>query len=167
MDKYIFCGLLFALLSCDDGNLQIETLDFDSITTINNCDAVEADKENVLFKINDDEALILTLPASALKNDTIGIVSSIPSQSKVTYRLFSDQVSKSYFCDAIPPIEPTVLDEIEATGGEVIITTTAIDTITFSHKIELQGISLETSDNSRITDLTISNFGTVTTSVEQ
>jgi len=167
MKNLVFCCFLFGLLSCNDGDLQIETLDFDSITTVEFCGTLEADQENVVFKINDDESLILTLPASAIKNDTTSIISLVPSQSKLTYRFFSDKVSKGYFCDAIPPTTPTVLDEIEATGGEVLITTTATDTVTYSHKIELNGISLETSDNSRITDLRIENFGTIITKVEE
>ena len=167
MKKLANCCFLFGLHSCNDGDLQIETLDFDSITTVEFCNTLEADKENVVFKISDNEALILTLPASAIKNDTTTVLSLVPSQSKLAYRFFSDKVTKGYFCDAIPPTVPTVVDEIEATGGEVIITTTTTDTITFSHKIELKGISLETSDNSRITDLRIENFGTITTKVEE
>ena len=163
MRKLVLCCFLSVFLACNDGDLQIETLDFDSIVTIEFCGTLEADTENVVFKLNDDEALILTLPASAIKNDTASVVSLVPSQSKIAYRLFSDKVSKGYFCDAVPPTQPIVVDEIEATGGEVLITTTTNDTITYSHKIELKGISLETSDNSRITDLRIENFGTITT----
>jgi len=167
MKNYVLCCFLFLLASCNDGDLQIETLDFDSITTVENCDDLKANQTNVVFKINDDEALILTLAAAAIQNDTTSVVSLVPTQSKLTYRIFSDNVSTSYFCDAIPPTVPTVIDEIEANGGEVLITTTAVDTVTYSHKIELSGISLETSDNSRITDLRIENFGTITTKVEE
>ncbi|MGB5554227.1 MAG: hypothetical protein WBM83_06165 [Flavobacteriaceae bacterium] len=168
MKKIIFACFLVSLFACNDGDLQIETVDFDSILTVDNCGDVKAGQSNVVFKINSDEALILTLPAAAIKNEVSDgqISSAVPGSSEITYRIFSDNVAKTYFCSAIPLTEPTVIDEIEANGGEVLITTTTTDSITFTHAIELSGISLLTSDNSRITDLRIDSFGEFTTSIE-
>lgn len=167
--KYItIICILVTLFSCDDGNLQIETLDFDSVA-IQDCGDIAISKSNVLFKISDDEALILSLPSGLLKNEvtTTPTSSAVPSGSQIKFRIFSDNVSQNYFCDEIPPTSPTVIDEISATGGEVLITSTTIDSITFTHNIALSGISLETSDISRITDLRINNFGEITTTVEE
>jgi len=171
MKRILLFGVLTFLVSCDDGDLQIETLDFDS-ATIQNCTAVTTDVANLLFKLNNSEALILELPAGSIKNEvSTGQIENAVSESgpvKITYRTFSDKIVKNYFCDEIPLTEPTVLDEIIAQGGKVFITTTLKeDNKTFEHKIELSGISLVTSNDARITNLTIDNFGTVTTILEE
>lgn len=160
-------GVLILFGACDDGDLQIETLDFDS-ATIQNCDPVSAETANVLFKLNTTEALILELPSGALKNEVsegeVAYTVSSTGTTKVTYRTFSDDVSNNYFCSEIPLTEPTVLDEIIAEGGEVLITTTLnSDEVTYEHEIKLSSISLVTSTDTRITNLAIDNFGTVST----
>lgn len=159
---FLFCIVCF-LCSCSDGDIQIETLDFDSVTA-QTCDAITTDTQ-LFFKINDDEAIILTLQSGVLKNEvtTENIISTVPSQSKIIYRIFTDKVSKGYFCDEIRPISPDVLQEIEAESGEVIISTVAGDNGSFVHTISLQNISLVAANGNRITDQTINEFGTVTT----
>ncbi len=166
MKRMSYYFLISLLAACNDGDLQIETLDFDSITNVQSCDSPINTASTVFFKINTAEALILTLPSGTLKNEVDTLVSLVPSQSKLAYRLFSETVTNTYFCSAVPVTSPTVLDEIMAEGGEIIITTSTIDSITYSHKIELSGISLVTSNDARITDLRINDFGTVTTKVE-
>ena len=166
--KHLFVLCIFALLlSCDDGDLQIDTIDFDSVD-IEDCGDVAVGQSNVLFKINDDEALILVLPSGALKNEVseTTIASDVPSGSTLTYRLFSDTVDDDYFCDEIPVTSPTVIDEIEAEGGSILINTTTEDSVTFTHEISLSEITFITSKDQRITDLQINDFGTVTTTVE-
>ncbi len=167
MKKVFSLVFLSIFLSCDDGNLLIETVDFDSIEIIGSCEEVSATTANVLFKINVDEALILALPAGLLKNEitTEDIESAIPSASQLTYRIFTGDVSTNYFCDDLPPVSPTVSEEITAEDGSVLITTTTEDSITFEHSIRLINISFVTEDGSRITDLQVSEFGTVTTSL--
>ncbi|NJB72357.1 hypothetical protein GGR42_002848 [Saonia flava] len=165
MKQFLFFCLLTSLISCDDGDLQIEVLDFDD-STIQQCESNVTTATRIFFKINDDEALILNLQNGLLKNEVSDgvITSAVPGQSKITYRIFSDNVSKNYFCDAIPLAEPTVTDEIEAEDGEVRITSVLDeDGISFKHKIELSGISLVTENGDRITDLRISDFGEVIT----
>jgi len=167
MKKFLFYGFLMLFISCDDGDLQIETLDFDSVT-IQNCDAITVDIANVLFKLNATEALILELPAGSIKNEVsegvkqYSVASSGPT--KVSYRTFSDTVSNNYFCSNIPLTTPDVVEEIIAQGGSLFITTVLnADGVTYEHTIELSSISLVTSNDTRITDLSINNFGTVTT----
>ena len=164
---FVIC-ILALLVSCNDGDLQIETIDFDSITTVQSCDSPTSTSTTLFFKINDDEALMLELQSSVLKNEASdGVITSlVPSQSKLTYRVFSDNVASGYFCDAIPTTTPSVIEEIEAENGEVRITTTLAEgtTDTFEHTIQLSEITFITSQDERITDLQISEFGTVTTS---
>jgi len=169
MRHFLFFCFICLVVACDDGDLQIETLDFDS-ESIDMCTSVAINTENILFKINDKEALILTLPANILKNEVTAendsIVSDISENgpSKINYRIFSGTVSKNYFCDDIPLITPTVVEEVPAKNGIVYVKTVlAEDGTTFEHTIKLDNITLETSSGSRITDLSINDFGIVTT----
>jgi len=165
--KRIFLFLLPVLvLSCSDGDLQIETIDF-SDAAVQFCGSKATTSTTVFFKLNSEEALILKLQSGLLKNKVSdGTLSSdVPGKSKVTYRIFSDAVNKNYFCSDIPPGTPTVVEEIEASAGEVLVTTvqSATDTTAFEHTIELSGISLVNDKGERITDLNVDSFGTITT----
>ncbi|HAI40703.1 MAG TPA: hypothetical protein DCM40_22700, partial [Maribacter sp.] len=83
MKKYLLIGCSILFFGCNDGDLQIETVDFDSIETVQSCNTISASTENVLFKINGDEALVLTLPSGLLKNEasTTSIESAVPGNS--------------------------------------------------------------------------------------
>ena len=172
MKKNILLLTLFLfIIACDDGDLAIETIDFNSISSIESCNDNEVSPilSNVLFKINTDEVLILELPALAIENieqtDELNVTAT--GTTRVTYRIFSDNVTTNYFCNDIPLTEPTVLNEIIAEDGKVLITTVLNDDgETYNHTIQLSGISLVTSDDSRITDLSINEFGEVSTKKE-
>lgn len=164
MKNYIIVVLLFLSFSCSDGDLQIETLDFDSVS-IQSCNTATISTE-IFFKISSDEALIIDLQTGLLKNEVSAepITSTIPGQSKLIYRVFTDNITANYFCDSVPPATPTVLEEIEASGGTIIITTTTEDSITFSHTIQLDDVILVNALGETIIDLTINDYGTVQTS---
>lgn len=168
MKKNLSLFVLFLLIvACDDGDLTIETLDFDSIRTVQSCEDVSPTLENILFKINDKDALILELPALAIKNEVgtnVEFNVTATGTTRITFRIFSDTVTTAYFCSDIPVTEPIVIDEIIAQSGTVLITTTLDeDGVTYNHDIDLIAISLVTSDDSRITDLSINDFGNATT----
>lgn len=169
--KKVCCILLsFTFWCCSDGDIQIETLDFDSFS-IQDCADIDVTISNILFKINAEESLILELQSGILNNgnsesDTIETTSSIPSQSRLIYRVFSDNVTSSYFCEAIPPAEPRVIKEIEAEMGTITVKSIAInDSTEFSHTIQFSDISLTNVNNERITDLSINDFGVITTPI--
>ncbi|MER3317636.1 MAG: hypothetical protein RIB79_05035 [Allomuricauda sp.] len=171
MRKFILLVLCLGILfSCSDGDLEIETINFDSVN-LQFCSSPNPTSTNLLFKINDSEALILELQSDVLNNgvvgETITTESNVPSQSQVTYRIFSDTVDNGYFCDGIPPAEPIVIDEVEAEDGQVIIETVVDpdDNTMFVHTISLSGISFVTESGERITNLAINEFGEVTTNV--
>jgi len=171
MRKFILLVLCLGILfSCGDGDLEIETIDFDSVT-LQFCSSPNPTSTNLLFKINDSEALILQLQSNVLNNgvagETITTESNVPGQSQVTYRIFSDTVDNGYFCDDIPPAEPIVIDEVEAEDGQIIIETVVDpnDNTKFVHTISLSGISFVTKSGERITNLAINEFGEVTTNV--
>jgi hypothetical protein len=167
MNKLIFIALFICFFSCDDGNLQIETIDF-STGVVNTCNTVAIAEKAILFKLNGSEALILNLAANTLKNEAgaYDLAISTSTSSKLIYRIFSDKATTNYFCDEIPPTTPTVIDEIIASQGTVNITTTVDETVSpiaYIHKITLENVTFITSNNQRITDLTIKEFGSITT----
>lgn len=164
MKKFPVLFLLFSLLACDDGDLQIAVIDFDS-ASIQYCDNTLTESTTFFFKLNTEEALVLVLQSGLLQpvETTEPLSSSIPGQSQVTYRTFSDAVSSGYFCDDIPPTSPDVILDVSAAAGEVLINTVrnAADTTLFEHTISIQNLSLITENNERITDLTAIEFGTI------
>jgi hypothetical protein len=160
---------LLLIVCCDDGNLQIETIDFNDVD-LQFCESITDLNSTFFFKLNPTEALILELQSGILKNEASdgAIVSNVPDQSQVTYRTFSEDVSKDYFCDQVPPATPVVLEEILAEGGQVLVTTvqSEADTTIYEHTIELIEISLVNGKGERITNLDIDQFGTVITITE-
>ncbi|MGB5822366.1 MAG: hypothetical protein WBG90_22980 [Saonia sp.] len=169
MKKISFFLSLCLFFSCDDGNLQIETIDFDSVS-IQSCDS-SIDLETVLFfKIDEDEALILDLQGDLLENitsETNAITSDIPGESQLTYRFFSDNVSNTYFCSDIPPVAPTVIDEIEAEGGTITINSKVSSlgsaTKNYVHEVEIINLTLVNSLDERLTDAAGFDYGDITT----
>ena len=166
MNRVILVFILCFFYSCDDGDLVIETIDFND-TSISFCESTTTINSTLFFKIQTTEALVLELQSGLLKNEasTDTIVSAIPGQSQLIYRTFTENVSSNYFCDVVPPVIPTVTDEFDAEKGEVLITTVQSenDSTVFEHKIELSGVSFVNITGQRITDLRINDFGTITT----
>ncbi|WP_435622943.1 hypothetical protein [Flagellimonas sp.] len=170
MKKILFPVLCLGwLMSCSDGDLQIEIIDFNDVSA-QSCDSPVTTSTTLLFKINDDEALILDLQSGVLDNGVVGETvttnSTIPSQSALTYRIFSDGITSSYFCDDIPPATPVVVEEIEAPEGMVIIETVAdADGTNFVHTISLSNVTFVNDAGERISNLAVDEFGEVTTAV--
>ena len=122
MKKIIFLLLAVTLLSCNDGDIDRPSFDF--TTTVNVCDEYVAYR---LGNTNSNEALILTLNSSDIPEEagtSTGL--GLSSSRTITYRLFDATVSTSYFCSAIPPTEPTITKNWEATSGTITIETTAL-----------------------------------------
>lgn len=149
-------------VACGDGDLQIDTLDFDSVS-IGQCGSVTSSTE-IFFKIDDNQALILDLKGPKLPDASSAQSFSVPGQVELIYRIFDGDVSSAYFCDDIPPVSPNVTEEIEASAGTVnIVSTLNDDETSVDHVITFEEITLINVSGERITDLTINNFGTVTT----
>ena len=83
------------------------------------------------------------------------------------YRLFDGTVSSSYFCDAIPPLTPVVIEEIPVQSGEVLVFTTrsATDTTRFEHTIRLKNTSFVNEAGERLTNIAVEEFGSFTTTL--
>ena len=110
------------LLSCNDGDIDVPSFDFS--TTVNVCDEYVAYR---LGNTNSNEALILTLNSSDIPDEAETSTDVALSTSRtITYRLFDATVNTSYFCSVIPPTEPTITKNWEATSGTITIETTVL-----------------------------------------
>ncbi|WP_373517609.1 hypothetical protein [Pricia sp.] len=166
MKKILFLALLIGLSSCDDGDLQIEEVDFEA-ANIESCPGLaDPTQTTFFFKIDEDEALLLNLAGGLINNETSEpgtLASTIPEPSNLIYRFFSDNVTSAYFCDAIPPLEPSVVKENLATAGNIIVDT-KVDTLTaetkdYRHTISITDLSLNNDQGEQLTDLSTLVYG--------
>ncbi|SHL87922.1 hypothetical protein [Flavobacterium saccharophilum] len=124
MKKYASL-LLFALLlnGCDDGDLKVDTIDFDEVTSTS-CDTTNT----LVYKLKSQEALLLQmLPKSIINEDKDTIVYDIDNTTyRVLYRAYNGEVSRENICGTIPPKTPSVTEEWVGTGGQIQIITGAV-----------------------------------------
>lgn len=115
--------LMVFLNGCDDGNVSVETINFDGITA-NSCG-------DIIYKLKDEESLFMNIPSSqnAFANDET--VSGIPNKIQiggdvsVKYRFYDGKVSSDNICITAGPITPVAIVEWVASSGTIEITTTA------------------------------------------
>lgn len=115
--KQLFVFLFVIItLSCDDGNFDIPEFNF-SNNTINDCG------ELVLFKINENETLIIELNedntdnaffTQVRDNDSFPLTES--GVQTIIYRTFDAQPTAGYFCQNIPPTSPNIINEWNGSG---------------------------------------------------
>ena len=118
----LFLFLIF-LNACDDGNVAVETINFDDVTA-NSCG-------EIIYKLKDEESLFMNIPSSknAFANDETG--AGIPNKIQiggdvsVKYRFYDGKVSADNICMIAGPITPVAIEEWVATSGTIEITTTA------------------------------------------
>ncbi|CAM3596235.1 hypothetical protein [Zobellia roscoffensis] len=171
MKKTLLLGILILLSACDDGDLQIERVDFDTVS-LASCGLEDDPLDTTFFfKIDGDEAFLLELEGGLLVNEssTEGtLTSTLGGSSNLVYRLFSDDVSSDYFCSTIPVLEPTVINENTAEAGDIAVNTkvTAVskDVKTYSHTILISGLVLTNEQNESIIDSSTLTYGTFKTS---
>jgi len=139
--------LLTFFSSCDDGNFEIPSFEFE--TTVNHCG------EHVLYKLSSSktEALILTLTASNIQNAVTTLPLPIEiaiTAENVNYRVFSSEISTNYFCASVPPTQPIVTQNWLAVSGSLnkisIQTTEVLDIngvlTAYKHAITLKNLLL-------------------------
>ncbi|MES2574494.1 MAG: hypothetical protein V4572_06100 [Bacteroidota bacterium] len=128
--KRVIGLLVFVLFlnSCDDGDLTMEDINFDDITTIEHCTT-----NDILYKLKEKESLLLDIPESefinnpTLPNEPI-LIDIDNSTYRVIYRFYNGVVSTDNICNTIPPATPNVTDQWTATSGKIQIITTPIKT---------------------------------------
>ena len=123
--KKLFISTIFliAITSCDDGNLTVQTINFEDVT------AQKCSVNNLIYKLKDTEALILEVPTTAFDNDVT--LENAPrtvvinDANRLVYRSFNGTVAQGNVCGTILLSTPNVVEEWVTTSGTVEITTTA------------------------------------------
>lgn len=132
--KNVFCLVIvaFLLISCDDGDLIVTDFNFDN-KKLQWC---EDSDSQVLFNLNNDQVHEAIAFRFSLDNENPQFLVSeegettipLSSENQIIYRVFDGEVESSYFCNAIPPVSPKVVEEYRTTsGGEVLITTSLLN----------------------------------------
>lgn len=170
-----FLGLLvFALLlsGCDDGDMVLESFNFDT-ASIQKCS-----DNQLLFKTNNDELLLVNIPAASFPNAITPVgqptIVTISGSNSVLYRKYNGAVSNGTICSLVPPSLPNVLKEwTAAAGGKIqIISTerTVTDPVTnvttvvgHNHQIKFINIQFMSSDNTFVFEEYL--FGTYQTTI--
>ena len=119
--------LVFLFNGCDDGNLTLETIDFEDATT-QSCSA-----NSIIFKLKEKEALLLEIPKTTFVNEPTAegiptVINIDNSTYRVVYRFYNGTVATDNICNTIPPATPVPTDQWTATSGKIEITTTTITT---------------------------------------
>ncbi|MBU0941364.1 MAG: hypothetical protein KKD36_08025 [Bacteroidetes bacterium] len=112
--------IVFAINSCDDGNLIQENISFEDVETVESC------TNGIIYKLKDQEALIVDIPATTFTNETTTKTLDINTTNRVVYRFYNGTVSTDNICATIPPATPIVTDQWSASDGQIVVTTTPI-----------------------------------------
>lgn len=117
----LICAIAFA--ACDDGDLVVDTINFDEVTT-STC----GDANNLLFKLKESEALILNVPEETFKEEATEEPTrlNINEQNQVVYNFYDSKVTANSICDLIPPASPNVKNQWNAESGVMEITTVVV-----------------------------------------
>jgi hypothetical protein len=126
MGKYL--GLLMVVLlmgSCDDGDIKVEAINFDTVNASSCGDVIYKLRENeaLFFKVSDGITPFVNevTPIGSPRIFTIG------SQVIVKYRGYNGAVTAANLCpDAIQPIFPVATVEWNGIGGNMEVTTTPV-----------------------------------------
>lgn len=122
MKKLLTLFIALSLVSCNDGDFDVPDFEFED--TVYGCGS---DQLLYITSSADTETMIMTL-----FNDEIGTEVGTKSYAinstsrEVVYRLFNDGITSDYFCQAIPPTTPKVVEELIAESGTINITTSEI-----------------------------------------
>ncbi|OAB27219.1 hypothetical protein SAMN05444395_104140 [Flavobacterium fryxellicola] len=122
--KRVLSVLVFALFlnSCDDGNLIQEDINFEDVA------AQKCASNTIIYKVKDSEALLFDATGIKFPAETSIQELEINSTNRVIYRFYNGTVTAATLCETIPPATPVVTDQWTATGGKIVINTTAIKT---------------------------------------
>lgn len=166
-----FLGILFLVVmisSCDDGDLFLEDINFDKATV------ATCTKNDIIYKLNEKEALLLELPEVVFPNETKTQEITIGGNTRVVYRFFNGAVKADNICETIPPATPIVVDQwIANAGGKIVISSVAKKSepnpenstkiIGYNHSIVLKNVTFQKANGTQVYDLLV--FGDYKTNV--
>ncbi|MCD6544268.1 MAG: hypothetical protein J7K34_07140 [Flavobacteriaceae bacterium] len=170
MKKLFLLLTLMLAFSCNDGNLDIASFEFEE--KVNVC----GDINITMYRLSSSghkEALIVTLTDKQIKNDDTPILPVSVSEKgsyTVTDRVFESEVNSSYFCTVVPPVEPKVIKNWKGISGTIAVQNNkvfdedGVTVIAYEHIIVLKDVVLKSGDESLIFNDTYL-FGVFQTSV--
>ena len=159
--KRVFSLLIFVLLlnGCDDGDLTLETIDFEDAETKSCSD------NDIIYKLKENEALLLEIPKTTFENEPTDPESPIVididnSTNRVVYRFYDGAVAEDNICNTIPPAKPYPIDQWIASSGKIEIATTTkttpgtIDGSTvitgYNHRIVFKNITFAKTNGTQV-----------------
>ena len=155
--------LLFSLLACDNGNIDVPSFEFEE--EIHICDDY---KVLYLTNVDNTEAFILQLSNDDIAAD-FGIAQIAITETNTNYRVFDGALTNNYFCSPIPPTTPIVTTDWKGVAGtenyiqiETSLISDAVDS-GYKYHITLHNLALETADEQTII---IENFDFGSFSIE-
>ena len=134
MKKILFFLSLIALSSCDDGDIIVSSFDFSEqdveyCSTVDNTESETVNyifykinpetNEAIAFRISTDEPILTELSNETPYTFNLGS----SSNSFVSYRIFNNAITSDYFCNEVPPSQPSVTEEYISAEGTVTIVT--------------------------------------------
>ncbi|WP_129749726.1 hypothetical protein [Flavobacterium beibuense] len=159
MKKLLAILSVIFFISCDDGDMTFKSFDFGD-ATLQYCS-----QNNLIYKVNGTEMLILDIPSSYFANVESGEEGEdivIGNNNKVIYRNYNSTANSSVICSDIPPSSPIVVEEWNASaGGTLKIITEKLDNNSYQHIIKI--VYLEFINGEQSTVIENQNFGTYTT----
>ncbi len=156
----ILISFVFVVAGCDDGDLIVESFNFDTVN-IEKCA-----NSNLLYKINDSETLILNTPEASFENKEQIQNIPITGTTSIIYKKFSGKPEPNAICGTPNLI---VLEEWIVDGGTLEVTSTKIlapDNITivaYNHSIIFRNVTFVT--NKKQATYPIYAFGNFRTEV--
>lgn len=132
---------LIVLTSCNDGNLIEDTFSFSNVS-VQKCAS-----SNILYKINDKEALVLNTPDSNFQNKEQTQSIPVNGTTSIVYKKFSTTSNTNEIC-ATPTIP--VIETWNVVGGTLEIVSTKImdntntSIVAYNHKITFKNITFIT-----------------------
>ncbi|MFV8270144.1 hypothetical protein ACNQGP_09450 [Flavobacterium sp. GT2N3] len=154
--KRVISLLVFAVLlnSCDDGDLIQEDISFEDVVP------EACDKNGIIYKLKDNEALILEVLGFTFPTETVSKELDISTSNRVLYRFYNGAVTSTTICESIPPATPIVVDQWTTSGGKIVINTTAIKTTNttdnstkitgYNHNITFKNITFVKSNGTQV-----------------
>ncbi|WP_291096941.1 MULTISPECIES: hypothetical protein [unclassified Flavobacterium] len=158
--KRVASLLFFVMLlnGCNDGNLVLETINFENVAT------QSCSENNIIYKLKPEEALLLEIPKSSFLNEPTLVDApteiDINSTNRVVYRFYNGTVSANNICETIPPATPIVTDQWTATAGIIQIITTAVKTTNatdnstkitgYNHNISFKNITFAKNNGTQV-----------------
>lgn len=121
MKKLLTLFIAFTLVSCNDGDFDVPDFEFE--------DEIYGCWDNQILYITssaDTETMVMTLIDDELGTEAGTETYAISSSREVVYRIFDEGIDSDYFCQAIPPTTPTVVNELNAQSGNITIVTSEV-----------------------------------------